>query len=104
MLPLQARLEGYARNLTAGSLFLHLESSEGMLQTLEFPDCQLLHDWHTQQCNLVRGLSSTQDSELLLQLQSRLGEGNWKHYQLLGPSQQVLLELVSRQCRPAGSR
>lgn len=104
MLPLQARLEGYSRNLTAGSLFLHLESSEGVIQTLEFPECQLFHDWQTQECNLVRGLSSTQDSELLTQMRSRLPDGNWKHYQLVGPAHQVLLELVSRQCRPAGSR
>jgi hypothetical protein len=103
-LPLDAKLDGYARNLNAGSLFVNLAGADGVLQTLEFPDCRLVHDHLSSVITDVRGLGSTQDSDLLLGLKSRLGEGNWKHYQLLGPSQEVVLEIVSRQCRPAGAR
>lgn len=103
-LPLNARLDGYARNLNAGSLFVNLAGSDGVLQTLEFPDCRLVHDHLSASIPDVRGLGSSQDSELLLGMKPRLGEGNWKHYQLLGPSQEVVLEIISRQCRPAGAR
>lgn len=103
LIPLQARLDGYTRNLSAGSLFLRLAAHDNTVQTLEFPECQTVHDHCSGSTSTLCGLRTSTDSPLLDRLQLNAAQGSWKHYEFLGGDDQLVLELVSRQCRPAGS-
>ncbi|MBN9414249.1 MAG: PilZ domain-containing protein [Candidatus Eremiobacteraeota bacterium] len=95
-LPVQARLDGYSRNLTSGSLFLRFVASDESIHTLEFPACRWLEDRETARCAEVARLQS---AALSHQEEERLGPGSWRRYSLLAEDGECLLELVSRACK-----
>ncbi len=93
-LPVRARLDGYSRNLSSGSLYLRLVTEDETIHTLEFPACRWLEDRDTARCVEVARLRSAgvQDDE-------DLGPGHWRRYGLLADDGDVLLELISRPCK-----
>jgi hypothetical protein len=95
-LPVQARLDGYSRNLNSGSLFLRFVASDESIHTLEFPACRWLEDHETARCAEVCRLQSLAVTGAE---EERLGPGSWRRYSLLAEDGEVLLELVSRACK-----
>ncbi len=95
-LPVQARLDGYSRNLTSGSLFLRFVTSDETIHTLEFPGCRWLEDRETARCAEVARLQS---EAVAAEEEDRLGPGVWRRYSLLAEDGEVLLELISRPCK-----
>ncbi len=98
-LPVRARLDGYSRNVTSGSLYLRLLDQQEAIHTLEFPECQLLKDHDTVRCQDIDQLRSQGESAWISEVKVRLGPGLWKHYALLSASGDLLLELISRPLR-----
>jgi len=93
LLPVKARLDGYTRNLTSGSLYVRFVASDEVIHTLEFPACRWLEDLETSRCAEVARLRcqtlATDEAE-------RYGPGDWRHYAFLADDGEVLLELISR--------
>jgi hypothetical protein len=101
LLPVNSTMMGYYRNLENQSvIFRFNEPGQASAQELEFPQCHSLWDEETARCQLVANLRSLRTSPKLEQMQARLGPGDWRHYQFLSEDTVVLLELVSRPCRP----
>ena len=94
-LPVQARLDGYSRNLTSGSLFVRFVVAE-TIHTLEFPACRWLEDRETARCAEVARLHS---ETVAAEEEERLGPGIWRRYSLLADEGECLLELISRPCK-----
>ena len=95
-LPVGARLDGYSRNLTSGSLFVRFVAADESIHTLEFPGCRWLEDRETARCSEVARMQSTALSQ---EEEARLGPGNWRRYTLLAEDGESLLELISRACK-----
>lgn len=93
-LPVKARLDGYSRNLSSGSLYLRLVTEDETIHTLEFPTCRWMEDRDTARCaEVARMRSAAVDDE------ENLGPGHWRRYGLLADDGEVLLELISRPCK-----
>ena len=95
-LPVGARLDGYSRNLTSGSLFARLVAPDETIHTLEFPACRWLEDRETARCAEVARLHS---ESVAAEEAEGLGPGVWRRYGLLAEDGESLLELISRPCK-----
>ncbi|MBS2035588.1 PilZ domain-containing protein [bacterium] len=93
-LPVKARLDGYSRNLSSGSLYVRLVAADETIHTLEFPSCRWMEDRETARCAEVARLRSAQADD-----EDNLGPGQWRRYGLLADDGEVLLELISRACK-----
>lgn len=93
LLPVKARLDGYTRNLTSGSLYLRFVTADDVIHTLEFPACRWLEDAETARCAEVACLRS---QALPAEEEDRFGPGQWRQYAFLAEDGEVLLELISR--------
>lgn len=95
-LPVKARLDGYSRNLSSGSLFLRFMAPDETIHTLEFPACRWLEDRETARCPEIARLQS---EAVAGEEADRLGPGVWRRYSLLAEDGESLLELISRSCK-----
>ncbi|MFN8608009.1 MAG: PilZ domain-containing protein [Vulcanimicrobiota bacterium] len=93
-LPVKARLDGYSRNLSSGSLHVRLMAADETIHTLEFPACRWMEDRETARCTEVARLRSAGVDD-----EETLGPGHWRRYGLLADDGEVLLELISRPCK-----
>lgn len=96
VLPVKARLDGYSRNLTSGSLFVRFVTTDETIHTLEFPACRWLEDRETARCAEVARLQS---EAVAAEEEERLGPGVWRRYSMLAEDNETLLELISRPCK-----
>ncbi|MCW5871401.1 MAG: PilZ domain-containing protein [Candidatus Eremiobacteraeota bacterium] len=95
-LPVKARLDGYSRNLTSGSLFVRFVTPDETIHTLEFPACHWLEDRETARCAEVARMQS---EAVAAEEEERLGPGAWRRYSLQAEDGEALLELISRPCK-----
>ena len=93
LLPVKARLDGYTRNLTSGSLYVRFVTVDEVIHTLEFPACRWLEDLETARCAEVARLRC---QTLAAEEEERYGPGQWRKYAFLADDGEVLLELTSR--------
>ena len=93
LLPVKARLDGYTRNLTSGSLYVRFVTADEVIHTLEFPACRWLEDGETARCAEVARLRC---QTLPAEEEERYGPGQWRQYAFLADEGEVLLELISR--------
>lgn len=99
VIPLEAVVRGHRWELQGRELILLLRSPDGGNHFLAFPECQTMRDYGCCLGLTTRGLRSTSRSDLITEITERSGGSAWKHYQLLGPKDEVLLEVVSGPCR-----
>lgn len=95
-LPVKARLDGYSRNLTSGSLFVRFVAPDETIHTLEFPGCRWLEDREMARCAEVARMQS---EAVAAEEEERLGPGTWRRYSLLSEDGESLMELISRPCK-----
>jgi Tfp pilus assembly protein PilZ len=99
VIPLEATIQGHRWELNGRELLLLLKSPDGGEHFLAFPECQTMRDYGCCLGLTTKGLRATSHSDLISEILERSGGSSWKHYQVLGPKDQVLLEVVSGPCR-----
>ena len=99
VIPLEATVRGHRWELAGRELVLLLRSPDGGEHFLAFPECQTMRDYGCCLGLTTRGLRATSHSDLIDEIMERSGGSSWKHYQLLGPKDEVLLEVISGPCR-----
>ncbi len=99
MIPLEATVRGHRWELAGRELLLLLRSPDGADHFLAFPECQTMRDYGCCLGLTTTGMHASSQSPLIDEVVERSGGSSWKHYKLLGPKEQVLLEVVSGPCR-----
>lgn len=97
-IPLEAVVQGVWWDLAGKRLLLILQGLDGGLHQLEFPHCKTVRDHCTVLSPMSRSLRSASRSDWLTQT-LETHPGTWRHYQLLDPRGQPILELISAPCR-----